>query len=494
MPSLTTFSPRVALAAPVLALTLASCHAESGGIDALDEAPPPAPASASQLSAPVEYDFTPLLQVVERVVPETFGSLDSVRQLGRDSRKHYAFEARRGRFTAFADGDQVHLRATVTYAARAFFKPPIGPTVSAGCGGDEAGPRMVVELATPLTLSPDWHLVSRARLVRLAPASTESRDRCDVSILKLDVTRKVTDAARKAIASHLRKIDQMVAKVDVGERFARWWSVLGRPIRLSAGIWLLLDPERVDVGTVTGQGHMLVVPVSVAARPRIVTAAQPPDVDATPLPQLGRGGAADGYRVVMDGIVDYATASAAVTRALAGKVVAGGGRSLVVSRVTVAPAPRGRLTLDVDFTGDAHGRLRFVGRPVLDTRRHEITVPDLDYDLHSDDALINAYAWLRSDDLRATFRDKARVPLAPALERGKALLLAGLNRDIGRAVSLRGTVDSVAARALYITSAGLIARAEARGHAGLAVLPPGPATVAAPRGGSAARLVSRKAQ
>ena len=86
----------------------------------------------------------------------------------------------------------MHLRATLAYAARGYYKPPIGPTLSAGCGGKEAErPRIVLELATPLSLTPDWHLVSHARLVKIEPATAEQRDRCDVGILHTDVTDRV---------------------------------------------------------------------------------------------------------------------------------------------------------------------------------------------------------------------------------------------------------------------------------------------------------------
>jgi hypothetical protein len=121
--------------------------------------------------------------------------------------------------------------------------------------------------------------------------------------------------------------------------------------------------------------------------------------------------------------------------------------------------------LAVDFSGDAKGTLMFIGTPVLDTVRREIVVPDLDYDLETDNQLINSYAWLRSDELRATFREKAHVPIDSALERGRSLLLVGLNRTVGNVLTLSAKVDSVALRGLYVTKGGLVVRAEARGKA-----------------------------
>ena len=59
--------------------------------------------------------------------------------------------------------------------------------------------------------------------------------------------------------------------------------------------------------------------------------------------------------------------------------------------------------------------------------------------------------------------------MTPALDRGRALLVEGLNRKIGDALTLSATVDSVAERGLFVTRDGLIVRAEATGRAGVSV-------------------------
>jgi hypothetical protein len=454
------------------AIALTACRRESPNIasNMIEEAaPPPPPAERSRFSVPLDYDFTAVLRIVERVVPPTFGSMDSVHMVGDDSRRHYAFEADRGPFTAFADGRLLHLRATLAYTARGFYKPIVGPTIGAGCGKGADRPRIVVELATPLTVTNNWHLASKARLVRVEPASAEPRDHCDVSILHRDVTDRVVEAARAGISAHLADIDRKVADVNLEGRFTQWWAILSRPIQLTDGVWLLLGPEQLGMGRPSGRGHVLTVPVTLDAHPRIVTSVDEPHVDTPPLPPLGHDTTATGFRINLDGIVDYSTASLAVGLALTNKSLTQGGRTVTLESVRVTPASNGRLALAVNFTGDAHGTLRFLGTPVYHPNRREIAVPDLDYDLETDSQLINTYSWLKSDEMRATFRDKAHVPVTEALETGKQLLLNGLNRKIGDAMTLSATVDSVAVRGLFVTRAGIIVRAEALGQAGVAV-------------------------
>ena len=434
------------------------------------ELPPPAPPDTSRFSVPLEYDFSAILRVVERAVPTQFGSMDSVRQAGDDSRRHYAFEATRGPFTAFADGRLIHLQATLDYAVRGWYKPIIGPTIGAGCGKDpHTRPRLVIELATPLTLTDNWHLASHAQIVRVEPASTLPQDHCDVSLLHKDITPRVVEAARLGIIDHLPDIDHKIAEVDLKKRFVEWWGLLSRPIRLTDGVWLLLGPGRLAMGRVRGTGHTLRVPVTLAASPRILTSVDTPRVDTTALPPLGRDTTANGFRILMDGVVSYEAATKAVAAALNGRKITQGGRTVRVDTSFIEPASRGRLALTVAFSGDAHGRLRFLGTPVYNPKKREVLVPDLDYDLTTDDNLINTYAWLKAVDLRITLRERARFPVAEALDRGKQLLMIGLNRKIGDALTLGASVDSVAVKGLFVTKAGLIVRGKATGLAYVAV-------------------------
>ena len=425
---------------------------------------------------PVVYDFSSVLRVVEHAVPMTFGSLDSVHQIANDSRRHYAFVAVRGPFEARAEDSLVHLRATLTYAARGYYKPLVGPTLSGGCGNDPAfRPRVVIEIAAPLTLDSAWHLRSKVSLVRVGAASSRQRDRCDVTFLHHDVTDRVIEAARLAVARQLGEIDRRVAQVDLTDHFVPLWSALRTPIRLSDGVWLKIDPRRLAIGSVSGHDHLLTIPVMLEAQPVILMSTSAPVVDTAPLPALAHQTPGDGFHIALDGQIDYAAASSVVAAALTGRRVSQAGGTVTITNAQLAPAPNGRLALSVWFNGDATGRLRFVGTPVLDTlrgesARHEIVMRDLDYDLDSSNPLLNTFAWLRSDAMRSTFRDRAHIPVDSAVARGKTLLTDGLNRRLGDA-TLSATVSSVTMRGLFVTRGGIVVRGEAEGTARLTMQP-----------------------
>ena len=458
--------------------TLAACSACAGkstaaasvSSEAADiSAPPPAPAPSSRFSVPLRYDFASVLGIVERSVPTTLGSMDSVHAVGDDTRRHYAYAATRGPFEAYAEGDVLHLVSTVEYSVRGYYKPFVGPTVSAGCGGGAEKPRLVIELTTPIGVSQDWRLVSHVEIERVEPASSNPRDRCDVSILHRDVTHRVVAAARSGLTQHLADIDKRIAGVDLRSRAEEWWRLLGKPIRLSNDVWLMLGPERLRMGHVQGTGSVLTIPVSLDAHPQIVTSAGQPSASTGGLPQLGHDSIGNGFHIVIDGVIDYAAASQVVTHALAGRPVTTAGRTIRISGVSVQPAAGGKLALGVSFVGDAKGTLRLVGTPSYDGELRTVSVPDVDFDLTTSSQLLHAYAWLRSDALRIALRQSAKWSVSPAIDRGRDLLRQGLNRRIGGVMRLSAKIDSVSVIGLFVTRDGLIVRGEAMGKAGVAV-------------------------
>ena len=435
---------------------------------AVAAAAPHAP-TLSRFDVPLAYDFTDVLKTVERVVPQTFGSLAEVKRAGDGDRKHYAYVATRGPFTAFAHGSEVHLRTTLSYTARGYYKPPIGPTLGASCGADGPRPQIVAELVAPLTVTPDWHLRSKARIASLAAATATDRDKCRISFLSIDVTGQVLGAARKGIEKHLPDIDAKVGQVNLTKQAIGWWTHLNTPIRLTEGVWLLLQPKQLRLKGVTGERHLLTVAAGLDAFPVIVTGPRP-NLVVPPLPLLGSDSGAAGFHVSLEGTVDYATASRALTKELGGKTVAIGGRTVTVRALT-ASSKSGRLAMSVAFTGDAVGNVQFIGTPRFNRATDQIVVSDLDFDLSTDSNLINGYAWLRSDVLLAFFREKSRLPSAPVIAQGARLIELGLNRTVGGVLTLAGRVDSLVVLGVSVEPRGLTVRALVVGDASVAVRP-----------------------
>lgn len=425
---------------------------------------------ASVVDAPISYALAPLRAALEQSVPRRFGNLEQRHRVGGNARRLVAFTATRTPFrVTFADG-RATLEATVSYQARGWYRPVIGPTVSASCGTGDTMPRITVRLVSDVALSGAWQLGTTTRLVSAQPTTDTKRDQCTVTFLDIDVTDHVIRALEGAVRQRLPGVDRKLARIDVKARVTRWFGLLQRNIRVTDSLWLQINPDRVGLGKVSLIDSALVAEVRLTAHPRLVTGPAPVPT-ANPLPPLGRpiGEVGDSARLHIEGLLGYPEASAALQRELAGRRFSRFGRAVRLEQVRLYPLADGRVVLAVRVVGGVRGEVFLVGTPQLDTATRTLTVPDLDFDVATSDALVAGVAWLKKADLVAQLRQSARFPLDTLLEETRRRVEQSLNRDLTEGVRLSGAVRTGRLVDAIVHPLWLIVRAEAAGTLALDV-------------------------
>jgi hypothetical protein len=125
------------------------------------------------------------------------------------------------------------------------------------------------------------------------------------------------------------------------------------------------------------------------------------------------------------------------------------------------------VALGVRFGGSAKGLVYLTGTPSYDQTSDQLLVPDLAFDLHTNDLLVRGVAWLKDDTIRDFLRDRARFPVDDQLDRLRQLAENGMNRDLSPGVSLIANLDRARAISVRATRRALLVRAQATGWARL---------------------------
>lgn len=460
-----------AAVAPLLAIGAVAC-------ERLDvDAPPPTLVAdtdtlsslpSSTLDIPLTYDLSPVVRALEKAVPRKFGDINERHPIPGHSRVQVAFEGVRDPFQVSLDGQTARLTAIIHYKGRGWYDAPLVPEVSTSCGVDGVEPRARVTIAAPLRITPDWHLRARTRIEKVAPFSTERRDQCKVTVFKIDVTPRVTDAARKILEGKRSFIDERIAALDIRSRFEEWWHLLQQPIRLTDSVWLAINPTAVRMGETVGVKRTLVTALGFSASPRVVTGLRPKAV-LTPLPPLYPAAVGSGLHILLEGSIDYGLATRLLEKELVGRKVEKAGKTLEVRQVRLFGIGGGRLALELHFRGAAKGIVYLVGTPRYDPSTRQLYVPDLEYDVGSANLLVSGFEWLKHDDVRDAIRSRARWPVGGIISQGREELEKGLNRDLAPGVSLVADVDSVAGIAVHARRANIRMQAQADANARLTV-------------------------
>ncbi len=446
------------------------------------DAPPPAIAAdlpdplpelpLSVIDAPVSYDLAPAIAALEAAVPRKIGDMEQRMQAGGNTRAHFAFAASRGRFHVDIDSLTIRISSIVEYEGRGWYRPFIGPTVSAACG--TAGvprPRLRVTLVTNARLTSDWKLRTKTRIAELVPMSGDTRDKCRITIFRIDITNRLISALNGIMQQHLATLDRNIARLDTEHRFQTWWNTMQRPIRLTDSIWLMINPRSAQLGSVTSDSGKVVANLRLGAAPRIVTGPRPTDstlqADIPPL-QFG-GTLAQGLHVPLEATFTYSVASSLLQKALVGRSVSVTRRRIRIDDVRLLGIGGGRVALGVQFGGAVNGTVYLTGTPRLDTLTGQVYVPDLEYEAGSAGLLVRSVAWVKGVNVRDFLRQQARIPDSEALERLRVLAEKGMNREFTPGVTLVARIAATQALGVHATTTELRVRALARGEARLAI-------------------------
>lgn len=433
---------------------------------------------ASVVDAPIRYALEPLVTALEATVPRHFGNIENRIPVKGNKRKLVAFDATRGPFTVRVQNGKLILSSVISYEARGWFRPALGPTLSAGCRGTEETnskgvshnlrPRVRIVLSSDLSLNPDWKLITRTRVASVKPLTETERDQCRVTFLDIDVTGQVVEAVTPEINKRLPAVDRRVRSIDVRSRAVKWFAALQRNIRVSDSVWLQLRPERVSVGELALEDSMLVADVRLWARPQMVSGPEPVSTDIA-LPKLQRAehSIGDSARLFIDGLLDYGVASAMMMKEIGGKRFYRYNHWVGIDSLELYPLGDGRVVLAVTVKGSVRGKAYLTGTPTIDHRERMLTVADLDFDVATNEALATGLSWLKKGGLLQRLRAAARFPLDPILEDARVHVSRAVNRELTRGVDLSGAVIAGRLVDVIVHPQWLVVRAEAAGRLAL---------------------------
>ena len=465
--------------AVALLLSMASC-----GGDRID-APPPAvvtgvvmeslpPVPPSRLELPVTYDLAPALAWLETEVPRNIGSMD--KQIRVNDRTKIAFAITREPFQVSFAPRTITISSVLHYEGRGWYNPPVLPEMSGSCGTGDVRPRARLTLRVTGQIDSTWTLRTKST-VEAVPLTDTERDQCEVTAAHIDVTTKVLGAAAGALQKELTKVDRKLRKYPLRAEVEGVWATMQSPLRLTDSLWLLINPVSLRFLPFTTLRDTLHWQAGLEANPRIVGGAKPaastnpllpPDRSDPPPPEL---------LILSEGRLPYDVAEEILSKATSKTKIRVGRRTIAIRHLKPMPLGDGRVSVALTVSGAANGVLYAVGHPQIDSLGI-LTMPDLELDAGTTDALTGALAWLASSDrITQALRDAIRVNLAPTIEKARVLAEKNLNRELAPGLVLTTTLTSAQPAGVWAAPDALVARVIVKGQGAIAInlYPPGAA-------------------
>ena len=278
---------------------------------------------------------------------------------------------------------------------------------------------------------------------------------------------------------------QDVPGLHLKSKMADIWKKLEAPIFLDRGIWLLVHPQTFCAGmmrTDLKRASTLHTVLEMTADPEIVFGPKP-DTILTPMPRFPRFQPGPGtFRATTNILITYREANLHfrdLRLKLIGMVFPGTGeRKLTLAGLRMYGSG-GRVIVEVkllynppivNFTGKpAKLTIYLRGTPRYLPEERVFDMPDLNYDIGSNDLIVQAADWLFKSDFKNQLRQVTALPIGNKIDLLKEKINKSLNRSLHPSVRLSTQVNSLKILDGFADNEGIEVRGAIQGTATLEV-------------------------
>jgi hypothetical protein len=225
--------------------------------------------------------------------------------------------------------------------------------------------------------------------------------------------------------------------------------------------YVYINPESVQLSNFSLNGSLLSFSVGLSARPVFTTVSNPQPVK--PMPNLTTYAPSKGFSVYLDLVEGYDHLTKIINQQVVGQSSEVAGKQFVVNNTKVWGIGN-QIVLQVDFGGSSAGTIYLVGTPTYSPVTHELTFPDLTFDLQTKAWMLKTAKWLFNGKITDMIRQRATYNFTKLLADNKTELQKELSRDMGNGIRSEVTIKDLDIHAIYPTQDKLIIRTLSNGQ------------------------------
>jgi hypothetical protein len=262
------------------------------------------------------------------------------------------------------------------------------------------------------------------------------------------------------------------------------WAKIQEPIYLDKGIWLLIHPQTLSLGTARSDAQnpfTAQASLETTANPEVLFG-QNPIIAPQPLPSLSKYIPGPPiFQAVSNAFISYGEANKQLKDPrlkLIGMVLKGTGQKLTIDDIHLSGEGaevimRVKLHYEplIINLGSKPAKLTVYlkGTPHYLPKLQAFDLPDLDYDIKSSDLMVQIADMVFKNDFKNQLRQMARLPIGPQMDKLKVIMDKALNRNLGPYIRLSANVTTLKVLDGLANNKGIVIRVSIQGAAALEV-------------------------
>lgn len=445
---------------------LYSCRVIPKGPSAANKEIPLIPQPKSEIDIPVTADLSSYVSKAEDAVPPQMSGHEEPCQGVR-----YSYLFKRSRLEIQGAGKSLSLcvrgdySIDVTYCAVCFAGHCVVPKIGGSCGVNEPLRQIDISYSSSIDLLKNYRLKSTTTLVKLQPIN-----RCTVTVLGIDATDRVIKFVKKRLEDLGKSVDKRIDDLDFKPIVQTAWNKVSTEIKLGNLGYMAINPKALRLSALNFDGSTLRMSVGLTANPTITT--ESAQLPITEVPDLSDFTPGNGFNIYLDLSAGYDTLSKYLDRKVAGTVIKIGHKRFVINKANVYGIGNQKIVVAVDFKGRRRGQIFLTGTPSYNSITHELTVPDLDFDINTKEVLLRMAKWIFSNKINSALREKAKFDFSSVIASAKQKLHEELNQDLADNIKISGDLNDLNIQDIYPENSRLLLRSLANGRVSLTITTP----------------------
>ena len=417
----------------------------------------------SEINVPIQVDLTSYLKEAEKQTPKTFE--DEVKQCEGIS---FWYKLERNPLEFDGKDNNLLLELSGKYAIKLNYCPSctglfsdedhcITPRIYASCGVGEPMRKIKVSTSTTLSIANNYQLQAKTDVKDI-----ETIDKCQITVFKVDATKKLEEEMAKALKDVTKDIDKKIADTDVKKQVADIWKQLNTSISIANMGYFSLNPSSLSISNPEFSKNKLNLIVSINAYPKVLLESK--NTTIPPLPNLSNNKEkSSGFSIHLDINGSYQAINALLSKNVNGKEIILKKEKIILDSVKILGASHKQLSFEVHFSGKRSGILYLVGTPTFNKEKQVISFPDLSFDIETKNKLLKSAAWLFDDLITDKIREAAIYDLKNDLKNNKTLVEKELNRDLDKNIHMSTIISSIAIDGIYPMNSELLIQSSLEG-------------------------------
>jgi len=418
----------------------------------------------SNVEVPVTVDLKSYIIQAENSVPTKYADNQQPCEGLR-----YAYTFTRTPFAITGSNNVVNLKFTGSYGFNASYCAKcssllgsgpqcIVPVVSAQCGmGGEPLRRMEISYQSTINVMPDYHL----RSITILYPAPKPLDRCNIFMGNIDVTDRLIQYISDPLNDLGKQVDARIAAYNIRPMVNQLWKNIAVETKVGDVGYVSINPESVRLSSFSLNGSLLSFSVGLSAKPVVTIASNPQPLK--PLPNLSTYVPAKGFNVYLDLLENYDHLTNIVNQQVVGQKMDVAGKEFIVDHTRVWGIGK-QIAMQVDFSGSSTGTIYLVGTPTYDPATHELSFPDLSFDLQTKAWMLKAAKWMFNGKITDMIRQRATYNFSQFIGDSKTRLQKELSRDMGNGIHSEVMIQELDIQAIYPTQEKLIIRTLSNGQ------------------------------